>query len=217
MEWPNYVHPLDNVTDTSTESYVGFSDVSISQTELASAADFAGIKSSYLLDKLPKEDFKLSRGFTIGFWFRARNQDKSQNIFNFDESVNIIIKNDNKLQLKACSDDGADCINVEHYAEIKKMQWHFCGVTFDAKDGKVTVILDETYGTSKEKSNYEVKLIDGFGKSANDESKVEYDISFGAHDGLKSIVGEISCLQMFDTALTVSQVSCYNPSSKAIG
>ena len=38
--WPNYVHPMVNVTETSSEEFVGFLDNPVRQTELKKSAGF---------------------------------------------------------------------------------------------------------------------------------------------------------------------------------
>ena len=205
MRWPYYVHPLDKMSETSEESYVGFSDVLVHETNLGSSADFLGETFSYITDIMQPLGFSLTSGITIGFWINPNDLiAQGQCVVALDKLINIEIPDGVPL-INFCNEVGDACIEVKGKGKLEKNIWQFVAITFDSASKEVKIFVNETFGTD-EKGESTVSVITP--PSINkvfDESfpKLVIGNHFRRADPL---LAKVSCLQIFDKPLSNAQI-----------
>lgn len=205
MGIPEYVHPLDNVTDTSVERNVGFSNLSVSQTELAQPALFRESANSYFEEFITK-NISTTYGLTITMWIRLRKNSTmripiwvtgSQNPF-------YMYFRYNQLRFRMC--ENIACTNSSMRTSHKMIQlnvWTFIAMTYNNEKGIGYLFINETYGTDgAEGSHYTFKTNGWFKNHA-----IGNTMTIGAsHEDNSGFPGEMSCLQISNKFLSPAQV-----------
>ena len=202
MKLPYYINPLDSVTETITESFVGFSDISVPKTELYSAASFMGDATSYLTDKPLLPGLSTQKGFTFSFWINPGKIDGEQNIFSIDNIIHLYMTN-GEVTIKLCHISGDPCEMAVAHQAIEVLQWNYVAVVYDSISSIGTLFINETYGVSDAEST--------FVTVENLEFNTVFDefptILFGKNkDGDKTLTAKLSCFQYFDKPLSKSQI-----------
>ena len=202
MHWPNYVHPLDNVTETTQESFVGFSGEIVRTTELRSSADFMGEEYSYLTDQILPLGFNMNDGLSIGVWIYPKKvTPTSQCILTLEEQFSICLL-DGTPVVTICDKTFQTCKEIKGYGNLRENEWQYLSVTFDSQTGEVNIFINETYG------------IDSLGESSSTfiqlmEFNITQTIELGIHvseTDPSPLMAKLSCLQIFNKALSISQV-----------
>lgn len=205
LRWPYYVHPLDKMSETSEESFVGFSNVPVHETNLGSSADFLGETSSYITDIIQPLGFSLTSGITIGFWINPNDLiAQGQCVVSLDKLIDIKIPDGVPL-ISFCNEEGDACIEVKGKGKLEKNIWQFVAITFDSATKEVKIFVNETFGTD-EKGESTVSFI-----TPPSINKVFYE-SFPklviGNDFRRAdpLLAKVSCLQLFDRPLSNAQI-----------
>ena len=150
MGIPDYVHPLDNVTDQSKETNVGFSDISVWKTELKRPAIFKGSEKSFIED-INGSNISSKYGLSIGVWIRLQST-STNNIPILDLGskflrFNIYI-NSNSLIFQICKDITCQNLFTGSSHTLNALHvWTFIGLTFDSQMEISTLYINETFGS----------------------------------------------------------------------
>ncbi len=202
--WPNYVHPMENITETSTELLVGFLETPVTQTELLRSAFF--ITESELRDVLPVT-FQTKTGFSCGMWLKAlEDLTRLQNIITIDRQLFIKLK-DGKLLIKICVDSTCnESIEVFSHVALELNVWNFIAISYETKTKNLVLYINETYGL-EDKEGHTITLSDNFwfGKDLP-EGEIGFDIKFSSSNEDSGFFGELSCVQMYTKYLLSSQI-----------
>ena len=202
MKLPYYVNPLDTVTETSTESFVGFSDITVSETELYSAASFMGDTTSYLSDKPLLPGLSTQKGFTLSFWINPGKIDEEQNIFSIDNIIHLYMTN-GEVTIKLCHISGDPCEMAAAHKTLEVLQWNYVSVVYDSTNSLGTLFINESYGIANAESTF-ATVGDLQFSTVFDEFPT---ILFGKNkDGDKPLTAKLSCFQYFDKPLSKSQI-----------
>ncbi len=202
--WPAYVHPMDNITETSKETLVGFPETPLNLTELFKPAYF--IEESFMTDILPVT-LKTSEGFTIGFWMRPVDDvTREQILIEIDNQVFLILK-DGKPTLQLCPDTTCSSpIEVISHAILEADTWNYIAMTYETPTKTVSIHVNETFGLDNKEGHNEI-LTDNiwFGKLLPEEEE-GFSISFSTQEEDKGYFGKISCVQILSKYLVPSQI-----------
>ena len=207
MKLPTYVHPLNNVTLTGSESLVGFSNIAVKETELLSSANFMGDIFSYMTDVILPIGFSTVKGFTMGLWINPGTLDGNPYVLSIDNILHIVILN-KKPNFIYCPFDATNlvpCKNQIVDIELKLESWQFLAFVFDSNTNRTFITVNETYGTEdKGESSFNIKQDIDFHIEYENSSPT---ILFGKNkDGDKPFVGKMSCFQYYNKPLTKSQI-----------
>ena len=202
--WPDYVHPMDDVSETSSETLVGFLETPVRQTELERSAYF--IKESEMRDLLPIT-FQTKTGFSCAFWLKALEDiDRLQNVITIDNQLFIKLK-DGKLLIEICADSSCnENIEVFSHAALELNVWNFLAISYETKSKKLVLYINETYGL-EDNEGHTITLSDNFwfGKDLP-EGETGFNIYFSSSDDDSGFFGELSCIQIYTKYLLQSQI-----------
>ena len=202
MQWPYYVHPLDNVTETTQESFVGFPGEIVKETELGSSVDFMGEEFSYLTDQILPLGFNMNDGLSIGVWIYPKKvTPTSQCIMTLEKQFSICLL-DGIPVVNICDMTVQICEEIKGYGTLKENEWQYLSVTFNSQTGEVNIFINETYGIDSlgESSSTVVQLME-----FNDTQVITLGRHFSETDP-NPLIAKLSCLQIFNKALSLSQV-----------
>ncbi len=202
--WPDYVHPMDNITHSSKEILVGFPETPINLTELFRPAFF--IEESFMTDILPVT-LKTTAGFTMGFWMMPVDDvTREQVIVGIDSQIFILLKN-RKPSLKLCSDESCGTpLEVISHAVLEPNTWNYIAVAYETPTKMLKLYVNESYGLDNKEGHYEILTNNvWFGKQIS-EGEEGFTISFSTQEESKGYFGKISCVQIFSKYLIDSQI-----------
>jgi hypothetical protein len=202
MGWqPSYVHPMDNVTETSSEHMVGFMDIPVREIEMTRSSSF--IPSSTLSDVLPVT-LTTKKGFSIGFWLKQQEEStREQNIIIIDNHLFLKLK-DGKPTVGL--DDNGITEEIIGHVTLRYDKWYFIGFTYNTETKEAHIYVDKSYGLDGEEGHFKV-LTDNiwFGKEV-EEDFTGFEIKFSGPIPYKGFKGEISCVQVYNSKLNPAQM-----------
>ena len=202
MKLPYYTNPLDTVTENSIESFVGFSDIAVPETELMSAASFMGDTTSYLSDKPLLPGLSTHKGFTFCFWINPGKIDGEQHIFSIDNIIQLYMTN-GEITLKLCHISENPCEMAVSHRALEVLKWQYVAVVYDTFTQLCTFFVDDTYGTSDGESTFTTVATLDFSTVFEEFPTV----LFGKNKvGDNPLLAKLSCFQYFEKALSKSQI-----------
>ena len=205
--WPNYVHPMVNITETSSEEFVGFLDNPVRQTELKKSAGFTK-KISKMEDILP-ETFQSEYGFTIGLWLRIIDDVTREQIILVIDSQVIMKLTDGKPTVVLCSDETCGSSEeITSHSILEVNTWNFIAFTYNTKDSVARIYVNETFGLDDKEGHFSNLTSNiWFGKVLDTEAgELGFKIEYSGTDDDKLLHGEISCVQVYTKELSASQI-----------
>ena len=208
IRWPDFVLPLDNVTETSTESNVGFSDTVVFQTELLRPAFFSGEIVSYFTTS-DISTISTKQGLSVGMWIRPYEL-AGKNRFFFDlvlveglQHLKLSVKL-GVLSATVITDDTTSGVTMlDSHGKITVGAWNFIGFTYCVELKTGTFFINDTYGFKDKESQF-FPLTNWF-QEPGAELK---SLVVGADPSENSaFLGEISCIQIFGKYLLPAQMN----------
>ena len=202
--WPAYVHPMDNITETSKEKLVGFPETPLNLTELFKPAFF--IEESFMTDILPVT-LTTSAGFTIGFWMMPIDDvTREQILVGIDNQVFLLLKN-GKPTLKLCPDETCSSpVEIISHALLEANTWNYIAMTYETPTKTVRIYVNETFGLDNKEGHFEILTNNiWFGKLLPEGEK-GFSISFSTQEEDKGYFGKLSCVQILPKYLIPSQI-----------
>ena len=205
MGIPEYVHPLNNITDNSIEHNVGFSNISVWQTELSQPSIFKESAESYI-EVTNTKNISSKYGLTIGMWIRLRTN-STERIPIWDSGSKdplYIYFRYNEVRVRMCNNIACSDkpVKVSHKG-IQLHVWTFIALTFDTEKEIGILFINETYGSNDAEGSYINFKTNGWFKNY----VVGQSMKIGATNvEKKGFLGEISCLQVSNKFLSPAQV-----------
>ena len=208
MRLPDFVLPLDNITETSEEFRVGFSDIPVFETELLRPAFLNGEKSNIKIQDI--SGISTEHGISIGMWIRPYDKNGAKCLLELTiepfEYLQFSLVNDGVLQVKYDPDGSTPSTKTvlkSHKADISNGDWTFVGFTYSAKTKTGAFFANASYGHGIGSANHEGKFFDNSNKDWFVESENEAkSMTIGSKgDNTWQFFGEISCLQIFNKYL----------------
>ena len=156
MGIPVYVHPLDNITESSVEKNVGFPGISVWQTELGQPAMFIESSESYIEER-NTTSISTKYGFTISLWIKIKTN-STQRIPILDTGSKTplyLYLKFNQIHLQYCPK--LDCSQpkfVMSHTMMKLNVWTFVAVTYDIFNDIGTFYINGTYGAKETEGRF---------------------------------------------------------------
>ena len=209
MGIPDYIFPLDNMTEGSQENYVGFSDIPVNPTELIRSAFFMGDPSSYI-DVLYVKNVTSKYGLSICMWIKPRAPSLTnlkETILDFSVSVSnqslVIFLYEKRVGAKLCSSPGTSCTEFFSHGLLSVHDWNFIAFAYSVETNKGTFFINSTFGIQdKEGTYFDFSTQEWFAKSTDARFlRIGSDI-----ENQYAFLGEISCLQISNRMLSISQI-----------
>ena len=211
MRLPDFVLPLDNITETAEEFRVGFSDSPVFETELLRPAFFYG-KTNSNIKVQDISSISTEHGISIGMWIRPFEKSGHKGLLDITISIepfqyllfNLLVNG----QLQVAYDiDGSTpdtkTLLKSHMTHISNGDWTFVGFTYNPKTKSGAFFANASYGYGIGNSNHEGKFFDISNNDWFVESKNEAkSMTIGINNGGWNFFGEISCLQIFNKYLS---------------
>ena len=202
MKLPYFVHPLDNITEANSESFVGFSNKSILKTELASAANFMGSSNSFLTDMSLPDKLSTLQGLTLGVWIYPRKLDGEQYIMSIGDFIHFMLV-DGRPRIDLFNEDGNSFRQTNAHALLVPMKWQFVAAVI-YNNGISAIFIDEHYGYKTNGEGVFTSEREFFPITFEESSP---QIIFGNNQERdKGLLAKISCLQYYDKPLSKAQI-----------